>query len=191
MCHTLYMSTKNIIIVLLIALATANPVKDSSAVVDKQYAAIKKLQPKIAHKDAVKLAHALRSAAHTCNAPWEILLSIAFNESSLNKKSVNKKTMDFGLYQISITMIRKLQLDVYKVLDDEKYALSAACEIINYNKKAYGSKYPFWIGIYRSGTALWKTNIRQNAISYDNMIKKTAHKIGYIENVESYQARRD
>lgn len=147
---------------------------------DDIYSSIKKLQPSISNVDAVNLSNALRSNYKSCGVSWQVLLSIAYNESSLNKKAVNKKTLDFGLYQISIKMIRKLDLDVYKILTQEDYAIKSACKIISYNKKVYSHKHKFWIGIYRSGTALHRKIIKDNAISYDNMIRSTASKIGHI-----------
>ncbi len=80
---------------------------------------------------------------------------------------INKKTsMLYGLSQD-------------RILRDDAYSLDAACKILNENRSQYGRKIPYWLGIYRSGTRLTETRIRENAKQYDRMIRLTAARIGY------------
>ena len=82
--------------------------------------------------------------------------------------------------QISKCNIEKRNLDIDRLLTDELYGLRIACEILSYNRNAYSDKFSFWLGFYRSGNAYWKEKIRNNAVAYDRLIRKTAATIGYM-----------
>lgn len=108
-----------------------------------------------------------------------MLLSIAFNESSLNQAATNGTTKDYGLMQINQKTILRYGLDESRLMKDMVYSLRAACRILRDNHDKYGDRYVYWIGIYRSGTALWREEIRRNAESYDRIIRRTAKRIGF------------
>lgn len=143
--------------------------------------AIVKLQPKIHKAEAEKIAKAIRDvyADGTCTVPWQLVISIAFHESTFRMSAVNTKTMDYGMMQISKDNITRLSLDRLRLMKDPTYSLKVACRIISFNQQKYSKRISYWLGMYRSGNALWKENIRKNAQSYDRMVRQTAAKIGY------------
>lgn len=143
--------------------------------------AIGYLRPAMPIKDALRLETALLkvTATEQCDIPWELLLSIAFHESTLGLNQINAGSGDYGLMQININNIKRKNLSKDKLLADYEYSLTAACNILVDNKARYAKNIPYWIGIYRSGTALWKPAIKLNAKSYDKMVRRVAQKIGY------------
>lgn len=140
-----------------------------------------RLQPKMQSPARHRLAAALRDVSRECGMPWQILLSVAFHESSLKTGAVNAKTRDYGLTQINDKTILNLRLDRSRLLTDERYALGAACRVLSENRTKHASTFRYWLGMYRSGNAVWKDAVRRNAMSYDTMIRKTAAQMGYRE----------
>lgn len=145
---------------------------------------IKILQPSLKTRDIVGIANALQTvvAEGTCKFPWQILLSIAYVESSLIKSKVNNKTKDYGLMQISRKNIVRNKWDIAKILKDEVYNLRAACLILNYNQDHFARKISYWLGLYRSGLKLSDKNIVDNAVAYDKIVRTVAKRIGYTAN---------
>ena len=143
---------------------------------------IKVLQPSLSNSDANAIAKALRTVVvdGSCQFPWQILLSIAFVESSLIKSKINKKTKDYGLMQISHKNIARNGWDRSKLMRDELYNLRAACFILNYNQKHYGKRIKYWLGLYRAGVRLSDQRIINNAVAYDRIVRRTAERIGYV-----------
>lgn len=143
--------------------------------------AVIKLHPRIKRSQADKIATAVKEVYEdgTCTIPWQLVVSIAFHESSFRVNAVNKKTADYGFMQISKANVTRLGLDKRRLMVGYNYSLRAACKIISYNQSTYSHKVTYWLGMYRSGNALWKDNIKKNAIQYDSMIRNTAYKIGY------------
>ncbi len=143
--------------------------------------AIKRLQPALKDRKANKLAAIFRKVtrSRTCNMPWQILVSIAYNESSLGTQLINSKSKDYGLMQINQRNLRKHKLKKRHALRNHLRVVQVACSILEYNKSRYKHRVPYWLGIYRSGTALWKPSIRNNARAYDRIIRRTAKLIGY------------
>lgn len=139
------------------------------------------LQPRLPVSEANKIASAIKSVYTdgTCTIPWQLVVSIAFHESTFRISAVNKKSMDYGMMQISKNNVKRFGLSKDRLMRDYAYGLRVACHLITYNQSKYAGKIPYWVGIYRSGTALWKENIKKNAIQYDRMIRRTAAKIGY------------
>lgn len=155
----------------------------ASSTEEQAYDAIRKLQPKLSAKTARQLAKSFIKVSITpeCGIPWQILVSIAFNESSLGLKLHNNKSKDYGLMQINHRTIQRMTLDKDRLLSDPTYSISAGCQVLAANKQAYAKKHSFWLGIYRSGTALYKVSIKENAKRYHKIIMRTAAKIGYKE----------
>lgn len=151
---------------------------------DPVITAIVKLQPNLSRTEVLRISSALRSVYEdgTCSIPWQLVLSIAFHESSLRITAINSKSKDYGFMQISKNNIDKMSLNKIRLMSDYKYSLRVACKILSYNQSRYSHKVFYWLGLYRSGNALWKQNIRANAISYDKMVRSTAYKIGYRYN---------
>lgn len=159
--------------------------------VDPTYLAIKKLQPSLTPAEVKLLTNAFRavSADKACGMPWEILVSIAYHESSLISKKFNPRSKDYGLMQINAKNVLRYGLSQDKLMKDAQYSIRFACRLLKDNKDRYGQKVHYWLGIYRSGTALWKASIQQNAKSYDRIIRTTAQKIGYKEHSELASSR--
>lgn len=160
-------------------LAVGNGERSPASIDPSIVTQIKRLQPSLKPIDQKRLAKALRDTAKKCGIPWEILLSIAFHESGLNRHAVNHKTHDYGLTQINEKMILTLGLDPRRLVEDERYALEAACRILEENRTKHSGQVTYWLGMYRSGIAVWKYAVRHNAISYDRMIRSTAAEMGY------------
>jgi hypothetical protein len=142
---------------------------------------LRKLQPRLTKTQSKRLESIFRKVANeeSCGIQWQILASIAFNESSLGFNTVNERTKDYGLMQINERTITRLALNKDKVMRDTTYAVRAACKVLRHNKDRYAEKLTYWVGIYRSGTALWKESIRDNAKRYNRIILATAETIGY------------
>jgi hypothetical protein len=158
---------------------------------DFRYSAILKLQPALPKQRAKRIAHALEQVGRTCTIPWPILVSIAFNESSLGINTLNPETQDFGLMQVNEKNFLRYGLSQSRLMKDEAYSLTAACRILEENQARYGKRLTYWLGLYRSGTAIWEARVRENAKRYDRMIRKTALRIGYKEQrAEKSKSRR-
>ncbi len=145
--------------------------------------AIAILHPQLPIRRAIALSKSIELVSRDpqCRIPWQVLVSVAFNESTFKINAVNATSKDYGLMQINERMIVALKLNKDKLLTDSTYALAAGCQILSLAHRTYSKKYTYWLGTYRSGTALWKEKTRQNAISYDKIIRQTAEEIGYHE----------
>jgi hypothetical protein len=174
--------TKYLTLLLLLVTAplrSAHPVTHAGIYADPISTAIKKLQPKLSEKAAREVARVIRTESKASGIAWQLLVSIAFHESSLGLSEENSRSRDYGLMQINVRNIQKFGYTTQQVLKDRSIAVKIACRILKSNREAYSLRYPFWLGLYRSGTALTKKHIRENAQSYDRMIRKTAAVIGY------------
>lgn len=142
------------------------------------YDRIRSLQPQLSKARAKTLAHAFMTVANeeSCQMPWQILAAIAYNESSLGVSNVNARSKDYGIMQINTRTMARMGLNHNRVMKDDGYSISAACKILRDNKNHYGNK-PYWIGIYRSGTAFANPKIVANAKRYHKIIMRTAYAI--------------
>lgn len=138
-----------------------------------------RLQPSLSRIDARRLAIALSNISDdkACSIAWPILLSVAFNESSLRVGAFNSRTKDYGLMQINEKTALHLHADVAKLLVDEAYSLSVGCQILSQNKKIYSRRVPYWIGLYRSGPSIARPAVRNSAKAYDKIIRRKAEEI--------------
>lgn len=144
------------------------------------------LQPSLTDEDADRLALALENvtADTSCEIPWQVLLAVAFKESSLNRHAVGKSKnhrhkIDFGLMQINHKNILRMGLDKDKLLKNEEYSLTVACSLLTDAKHRYSKHFRFWLGIYHSGTALWQADTKVDAEQYSMQISNIADRIGY------------
>lgn len=145
------------------------------------YHAITKLQPGLTVARAERLARTFTHVAVDCGIDWRLLVSIAYHESSLGIQLVNARTRDYGIMQVNQKNVLRYSLSQDRLMKDAAYSIRFACGLLKDNRARYGSKYPYWLGIYRSGTALWKNDIRDNAQRYDRIIRRTARSLGYHE----------
>lgn len=150
---------------------------------DDPYDAVRKLQPGISKAAAMRLARSIERVAKSedCNMPWQLLAAIAYHESSLGVRTVNEATHDYGLMQINKKNVLRYGLSQSRIVKDAEYSIKFACRLLKDNHDRYGNRYPYWLGIYRSGTALWRQEIRANAQRYDHMVRRTAKAIGLNE----------
>lgn len=149
---------------------------------EEKIQAILILTPNLSVIRAHEVALGLTQLNTNCKIPWQLLLSIAYHESSLRKSAVGtlkSSTTDYGLMQMNDRTIARYNLDKEKLMLDVTYSFNAACQLLMDNHTRYANRVPYWLGIYRSGTALWKKDIRQNAQRYDTIIRRTAKKLGY------------
>lgn len=142
-------------------------------------AAVEQLQPGLPQGRSEVVAQAIAANLKTgeCGVPWPILVSIAYHESRFGLHPYNAVSKDYGLMQINNKQVLRLGLVHAKVMTDATYSVRAACKILGANKARYGKKLTYWLGIYRSGTALWRDEIRDNAIRYDTLIRGTARSL--------------
>lgn len=148
------------------------------------YKAITALQPGLRPLEANRLAKALVkvSKRKDCGLPWKVLLSVAFNESSLRKSAIGRttKSTDKGLMQISHNTALLYHLDEDRLLNDEEYNLTAGCRVLKDIKDRFNKKTPYWLGMYRSGTSLRNVKSLQSAKSYYRMVMRTVNKISLV-----------
>jgi hypothetical protein len=140
---------------------------------DRIYAATRALQPRLSDAQAHRMASAFDQAQ--CSIAWQVTLSVAFQESSLNIKAVNRKSGDYGLMQVNEANVRRYGLSRKRLMADERYAIEAGCAILESVKGAC----PYWIGLYRTGPAVRHPFYIQLAKSYHSLVMKRAMRLGY------------
>lgn len=141
--------------------------------------AIKALQPSLSDERVDSMAAAFKSVSlsNSCRISWQTLVSIAFIESSLGLNMYNAASHDYGLMQINIKNIKRHNLSKDRLMRDDKYSIKFACKLLKENKDRYASRLPYWLGLYRSGTALYREEIRQNAMQYDKIVRDIIKKV--------------
>ncbi len=146
-------------------------------------AAVSMLQPSLApiQADAIGLALTRVSDEESCGVPWQVLLSIAYQESSLRKSAIgrlNPSTRDYGLMQINAGNVRRLGLDRRRLMTDLAYNLRAGCHILREMRDAHGDR-DYWVGLYRAGTRLNRPVTIRIAMAYHHKIMTRAARLGY------------
>lgn len=134
---------------------------------------------KASKKDAEEIASAILGATHKagCEVSWDMLLSVAIQESGLNKRAFNDDTQDYGIMQLNAETIERLNLDKGRVQRDLAYSFYHGCKILTQNKTTYSESVPFWIGIYNAGVRLSSPTVVKHAKSYDKSIRAIMGKI--------------
>jgi soluble lytic murein transglycosylase-like protein len=120
-----------------------------------------KLHPKMDHKKAYKLSNLFSRVAKKYKVNPKLLISIAYQESTFKPKTVRRVTglvfneetgeykevkvgEDFCMMQIHQSNIRKMKLDVAKLLKDPRYCLEAGAKILTKYKKKYSKTEKEW-----------------------------------------------
>lgn len=128
---------------------------------------ILKLSPEMDHKEAYKLSNLFFRAAKKYRLPSDLLLAIAFQESGLRTDIVRELTglvyddktkkyrevrigADFCMMQIHLSNIKKMNLDVKKLLSDTKYCLDAGAKILSQYKSEHEKKDRQWWTYYNA-----------------------------------------
>ncbi|MBT3585502.1 MAG: transglycosylase SLT domain-containing protein [Halobacteriovoraceae bacterium] len=133
------------------------------------------------HKVAYKLSNKFYKAAKKFKLNPDLLISIAFQESGFDPQIVRESTglsldeetlkykevsigSDFCLMQINIQNIKKMKLDVDKLLNNPTYCLKAGATILSQIKKKYSEDEEFWWTRYNARHEL-KREIYYNHVS--------------------------
>jgi len=120
-----------------------------------------KLNSKMGHKRAYKLSNEFHQIGKKYNIPSDILISIAYQESSFRENIVRTVTgfvadddnkfvkvevgTDFCMMQINIVNIKKMHLDTQKLLDDSAYCIEAGAKILSqYQEKHSDTEEDWW-----------------------------------------------
>ena len=130
---------------------------------------IMKLNPKMDKKEAYKLSNILFKASRKYSLDVNLLVSIAFQESTFNNNAVrkvkgltlNKETTqyettsvgaDFCMMQIHMSNIQRMELDVHKLLSSPKYCIEAGAKILSRYHKKYKTQDKIWWTFYNANT---------------------------------------
>lgn len=137
------------------------------------------LNPQIDHKFAYKLSNQFLRASKKYNLSKDLLISIAFQESSFQQDIIREVTglikegksfkkvrvgTDFCLMQIHISNIKKLNLDTEKLLTDSKYCIDAGAKILSHYKNKYYKREKLWWTRYNALSSA-KRDIYYNKVS--------------------------
>jgi soluble lytic murein transglycosylase-like protein len=84
--------------------------------------------------------------------PCELFTAVLIQESRLHVDAINLKTHDYGIGQINIKTIKRLNLDQSKLTSDTAYSIDAAALVLKYFYKHYKHE-TLWYGRYNAGTS--------------------------------------
>lgn len=88
---------------------------------------------------AKKLAYSIDFYADKYKVPANALAAIAMVESSYNMKAVNKKSNDYGLFQINRFNMRAYGFDKERMFNNLNYAVESGAIVFKWFYKTYGS----------------------------------------------------
>lgn len=107
-------------------------------------------KPMIARDTAKEIVVSAGKAAKKYGIPLNVVLAIAFVESSYVLNSVNKASDDYGIMQVNQWHVKKSKLKVYKLLTEYDYSFEHGVRIFSW----FYRKYPLdeAIARYNCGT---------------------------------------
>ena len=125
------------------------------------------LRPRLDHKEAYKLSNHFHKISKKYKLDANLLISIAFQESSFKLNTVRKilgliydddtetfKEMrlgsDFCMMQINTKNIRKMKLNVKKLLNNSAYCIEAGAKILASYKVLHSKKDKTWWTFYNA-----------------------------------------
>ncbi len=128
-----------------------------------------KLNDRIDHKEAYKLSNVFSKVSKIYKLDPKLLVSIAFQESSFNGSAVRKVSglvfdeekgeykklsvgADFCMMQIHMSNIKKMKLDVNRLLTDKAYCIEAGAKILSRYKKQHSKTDKSWWTYYNAKT---------------------------------------
>ena len=88
-------------------------------------------------KTAQEVSKSLRKYANIYKLPYDVMSAIAATESQYDVGAVNKKSDDFGIYQINQYNIDALKLDKQKLLTNIDYSVEAGFKVFSWFYKTY------------------------------------------------------
>ncbi len=108
--------------------------------------------------------------------PW-LFIAIIEHESRFKVNAYNRKSQDWGLSQINIANINKLNLDKKRLLTDPDYNLREGAKVLSYMHKRFKHE-PQWFARYNCGTRKTLTGTLQSkCLMYAGKINNELNKL--------------
>ena len=129
---------------------------------------IQSLNPHISEKDADKYGKLIEDYSVRYGIDWKIIVAIIYQESNFKLDAANCSNsgcQDFGMVQINFRNIKRLKLNMGKLLTDPEYNIFAMSEMLIDLKKRFSKKDKRWFARYHSSTPSFKS-------IYYRMLKK-------------------
>lgn len=128
-----------------------------------------KLHPTMDQKEAYKLSNNFARVAKKYKLDPKLLVSIAFQESAFKLDTIRKVTgafydekadefkvikvgSDFCMMQIHLSNVKKMDLDIERLLNETDYCLEAGAKILAGYKKERSKDYKDWWTFYNAKT---------------------------------------
>jgi soluble lytic murein transglycosylase-like protein len=106
------------------------------------------------------------------NIDYKMVLAIFQVESNLDIKAYNKRTKDYGIAQINIRNIKKLNLNAKKLITDPEYSVEEGIKLLNFFKDKYETKLGHkWIAKYNCGMRNRCENTKKSKIYIKKVYK--------------------
>ncbi len=103
------------------------------------YESIVKLKPEINKAYAIELARSIDEHSKAYQIPSEAMVKLAYIESGFKLNAVNKRTLDYGVFQINIRNIKYYNLKKHDLLIDTDYSVRAGAMVFSYFYHRYGN----------------------------------------------------
>ncbi len=103
------------------------------------YEKILELKPDIDRVYAIELSQSINKHSIVYNVPSDAMVKLAYIESKFKPDAVNKRTLDYGVFQINIRNIKAYDLDKNRLLIDTNYSVEAGAKVFSYFYHRYGS----------------------------------------------------
>lgn len=149
--HTLSIILVAIFVICCNVMANANEIKVNSVVskVEKQIAAARGK----ATKGDRFLATKIVKVSNEYNINPHLYTAILAHESMFRLDAVNAVSHDYGIAQINIKNIRRMQLDLDLILTDLEYSLRAGAQVLSHMRKNFSAHETSYACRYNVGTA--------------------------------------
>ena len=117
---------------------------------------IKKFKPSINRMYAYIIAKNIVRASDRHNVPPKVLTAILKVESNFTLHAIridrkSRRPTDYGIGQIHIGTIRRMQLDKERLVTDLEYSILVSAEILSWFKKKFARKEKYWYARYNCG----------------------------------------
>ena len=143
------------------------------------------LKPSMNLDEALRLSNTFHHVARRYRLDPDLLLAIAYQESALTPDAVRKVTgitmddgrfqdqtvgSDFCMMQINSGNIRKMDLDVERLLSDTDYCIECGARILKNFEKKYRGREEHWWTRYNSCTPAYREMYRKLVTKHLNKI---------------------
>jgi hypothetical protein len=152
---------------------------------------ILKLNPDMDKDEAFKLSNIFAKKGRKYKVDPYIILSISFQESTLNNSSVRTVSgmmkengefkrvrvgLDYCMMQINVMNIEKFKIDADKLTSDKSYCVEQGVKLLSSLKKKYSKTNPYWWTYYNAISA-------HHRKTYRGLVSRHLNKIKPIEKV--------